>query len=178
MSLRPPGKRHAAMHGRQYLQELATCWAAVCHAKQPCRHAHQGCSQKGGCSPHEVPAEQVALQQVVINQCHKQQQRRKGAGQEGDKLGNMAENRHGELPDVLLRGPLAGQQPAAGTAVAYEYSCLPRSGSLESPGSREQLTKRRMPLESYEATTQAHATCATRAIPGSRDAVQARLEQH
>jgi hypothetical protein len=62
----------------------------------------------------------------------------------------MAQDGHGELPNVLLRGPLAGQQPAAGTDVALSVQMFAKERKPGKPWIGKLLAKCRMSLESYE----------------------------
>jgi hypothetical protein len=80
-------------------------------------------------APDQVAAEEVPLQQVVINERGEEQQRRKGAGHEGHELGAVAEQRRGELADVLLGRAVARVQPVRACSNADRTPCRIRSNS-------------------------------------------------
>ena len=59
-----------------------------------------------------MPPKQVALQQKIIHEGHEEQQRRKAAGNEGHKVGQVCERWGGKLLQVLLCCFVTGVQPA------------------------------------------------------------------
>ena len=63
-----------------------------------------------------MAAKQVSLQQEIVHERHDEQQRRKAASNEGDKVAQLGQARGGELLQVLLCCLVAGVQsvPASG----------------------------------------------------------------